>query len=127
MPLTTQQLQHHNALLRYPEALKNTRATYLRLLETPVVSEEDKNSIWAASFILQYTIESHEKYSRLLESLSQDEQALVILAKLYDQLTVNPTTDLQGFIDQAQKIMQDDEFSSNLQSLHGKYSTISPD
>lgn len=123
MELTTQQLQRRNALLRYPEALKNTRSTYLRLLEAPVVSEEDKNSIWAASFILKYMIANHEKYTRLLKSLSQDEQAQAILAKLYDQLTVDPVTDLQGFIDEAQKIMQGDEFNSNLQSLHDRYST----
>lgn len=126
MPLTTQQCQRHNALICYSTALRNTRATYLHLLEAPSVSEEDKNSIWATSLILQYTIASHEKYSRQLESLSQDEdeQDLAILAKLYDQLTADPTTDLQGFIDEAQGLMQGEEFYSNLQSLHGKYRTL---
>lgn len=117
----TEQLQRRKALLRYPEALKNTRLTYLCLLKGATVSEEDKDSIWAASFILQYMIASHGKYSMLLESLNRDERALAVLGKLCVELTVDPETNLQAFIDQAQTIMQGEAFKSDLAALSRAY------
>lgn len=121
MALTTEQLQRSHALLRYSEALKNTRATYLRLLEVPGVSEENTNSIWTASFVLQYMITSHGKYSSLLASLNQDERALAVLGRLCDQLTIDPAENLQGFIDEAQAIMQGEAFKSDLAALSRAY------
>jgi hypothetical protein len=121
MALTDLQLQRSRALLRYPEALKKTRATYLLLLEAAEVSEEDTNSIWTASFVLQYMIASHNKYISLLASLNQDKRALALLGRLCDQLTVDPATNLQGFIDEAQTIMQGKAFKSDLAVLNRAY------
>ena len=121
MALTTQQLQRSHALLRYSKALKNTRATYLRLLEETGVSEEDTSSIWTASFVLQYMIASHKKYISLLASLNQDERALAVLGRLCDQLTIDPAQNLQGFIDEAQTIMQGEAFKADLAALSRAY------
>ncbi len=59
---------------------------------------------------------SHEKYSSLLTSLYENKRALGILGKLCDQLTIDPTEDLQGFIAQAQTIMRSEAFKSDLRS-----------
>lgn len=121
MTLNAQQLQCSHALRRYSETLKDTRENYLRLLEAPVVSGEDKNNIWAASLILQYMIASHRKYSNLLMLLEKDERALATLGRLCDRLTVDPAIDLQGFIDKAHAIMQSEEFKSDLTALGRAY------
>ncbi len=115
MALTTQ--QSYNALFRYSEALKNTRLSYLRLLENPGVSEEDKNKIWAVSLILQYMIDNHKKYNTLLASLNKDKQALVIIESLFKGVTIDPAINLQGFIDQVQTTMQSEKFKSDLTEL----------
>lgn len=118
-----QQLKYNNAFYYYLEALQNVRATYLRLLEVrePKVSKEDEKNIWDASCILRYMMENHEKYRSLLEFLTRSKRELAILGRLLDKVTVDPNSNLQGFIDEVQKFMRDKEFKSDLDALSNRY------
>ena len=121
MPLTKQQLQHQNTLFGYSKVLKDTREDHLRGLQRPNLSEEETNQIWNASFVLQYMIENHKKYIRLLEALHLDKKTKAILAQLLSELTIDPAENLQGFIDQAQGLMQSEKFIASLSKLAARY------
>ena len=117
MTLTAEQVQRYKTLDKYGQALEKTQETYARLLETPTLSIEDKDDIWSTSFTLQYRIESNNKYITLLTLLEATEKRRATLGRLCEKLTINPSEDLQGFIAQAETIMQSDEFKSELTML----------
>ena len=117
MALPQQQLERIEALRLYSKVLRDTRYKYVKMLENPDVSEEDTKNIWNASFVLKYMMASHAKYIEVLSSSEYDERALAVLGKLCDRLNIDPAEDLNGFIDEAQKRMQDQTFKADLAAL----------
>lgn len=121
MAVTTKPFPNSKKLSNYSEALKRTRTTYLHLLEQSYDSQDEQNKIWYASFVLQYMIANHKKYTAILESLTRYEGAEVILRRLFVKLTVDPTDNLQGYIDELQKFMEEEAFKSDIAALGSSY------
>jgi hypothetical protein len=124
MKLTEKQAQARQVLLvDYIKALEATRKQHLQVLEGASVSAEAVDKAWSASFTLRYMMETHKKYIsflRLLES-HNNQQALAVLAKLFDKLTISPRENLQGFINQAQQLLQSEEFRADIAKLQRSY------
>lgn len=121
MALNDQQLKHYKILTdNYTETLSRVRTDILAKLKTADTPEE-KNKIWQASFTLSYMIENHKKYCELLRFLNRKKQTQILLENVFEKLRINPEDDLQGFIEQAQTILQDNKFQKRLVNLFDDY------
>lgn len=116
--LITQQLKQ-NALYRYSEVLKNVRADFMKQLQLKI-SAQDAQRIWERSLVLNYMVESHEKYMRLLRLLEKDKLALAFLKRFYEGVTTDPSVDINQFIEEAHQLMESKKFQADLMKLDHK-------